>query len=271
MSSITQDVSIAAALRDDILRGQYRRGERLPSERDLAERFGVHRSTVRAAFKRLEQLGIADIRQGGARVNPIEEASLEVVEHLLALETPPNPELVDQTLETLSGFLAMAARLGTERASDEQRAQMVALIHEMIEAPDAEERRSERFRSLCDAFVEASGNLVLRLVQHGLRTRYSDYLPPNFRRDQSEESVTQGSIHSPLKHLSQAIIDRNGPGASEALLDLTNTVRAHLRAQLEMSRRDLAQTKPTFGAALPATPTSPAAATVATAVKESAR
>ena len=48
----SQDSTIAAELRDAILRGQYRCGERLPSERDLAQRFGVHRSTVREAFSK---------------------------------------------------------------------------------------------------------------------------------------------------------------------------------------------------------------------------
>ena len=45
--SASRSAAIAAELRDEILRGQYREGERLPSERDLAERFGVHR-TVRS-------------------------------------------------------------------------------------------------------------------------------------------------------------------------------------------------------------------------------
>lgn len=235
MSSITQDVSIAATLRDDILRGQYRSGERLPSERDLAEKFGVHRSTVRAAFKRLEQLGIADIRQGGARVNPIEEASLDVVEHLLALENPPDPELVDQTLETLSGFLAMAARLGTERADSAQRASMVALVTEMIEAPDADPRRYEIFRALGDAFVEASGNLVLRLVQHGLRTRYSDYVLP----DERKEAVPIAVIEAPLIRLKESIESEDGTNASEALLELTSSIRTRIRDRL-VAENDIA-------------------------------
>ena len=76
---MTQDSRVAAALRDDILRGQYRCGERLPSERDLAQRFGVHRSTVREAFKRLAQLGVARIAPGGARVAPIDKLSVVFV------------------------------------------------------------------------------------------------------------------------------------------------------------------------------------------------
>jgi GntR family transcriptional repressor for pyruvate dehydrogenase complex len=41
---------IARALRDEILRGGYRPGERLPSERDLAARMGANRSSVREAL-----------------------------------------------------------------------------------------------------------------------------------------------------------------------------------------------------------------------------
>ena len=90
MPTTSQDSSIAAVLRDDILRGQDRCGERLPSERDLAERFGVHRSTVREAFKRLEQLGVARIAPGGARVAPLEEASLDV--HVVSGREQLGPE-----------------------------------------------------------------------------------------------------------------------------------------------------------------------------------
>ena len=138
MNETTQESSIAALLRDEILRGQYREGERLPSERDLAERFGVHRSTVRSAVKRLEQLGIAEVRPGGARVNPIAEASLDVLEPWLALNDPPNADLVDQILDTLNGFLAHAARVGTERASHEERAGILAILSEMVESAPSE-------------------------------------------------------------------------------------------------------------------------------------
>jgi DNA-binding FadR family transcriptional regulator len=228
MTLVTQDSSIAAELRDDILRGRYRCGERLPSERDLAERFGVHRSTVRAAFKRLEQLGIADIRQGGARVSPIEEASLDVIQHLLALEDPPDPELVDQTLETMSGFLALAARLGTERASDEQREAFITILDEMLESDGSDTQRSELFSKLSDRFVEASGNTVLHVVRHGLWTRYAQYVVPDHDRP-----VDKKEVEPSLKRLKQSIGDRAPSAASEAIYELTAVIRRHNRLTRE--------------------------------------
>ena len=59
---------IIAVLRSEILRGQYRPGERLPSERDLAARFESNRGVIREAIKKLEQLGIVAVAPGGVRV-----------------------------------------------------------------------------------------------------------------------------------------------------------------------------------------------------------
>ena len=168
MSSPSQDASIAASLRDDILRGHYRRGERLPSERDLAERFGVHRSTVREAFKRLEQLGVACVRPGGARVAPIEEASLDVVGHLLALDDALDPQILDEVLEAMSGLRAMAARLATERATPEQRSRMLRVLERMRDEDTKESDRFELVWELGECFIEASENMIFRLMQHGL-------------------------------------------------------------------------------------------------------
>ncbi len=228
MPSTSQDSSIAASLRDDILRGQYRCGERLPSERDLAERFGVHRSTVREAFKRLEQLGVATIHPGGARVAPLEEASLDIVEHLLALEDPPDPEILDQALEAASGFRAMAARLGTERADASQRARMLSILSEMLRPEIENEDRADLVVELGDCFVDASGNMVLCLMRRGLHARrlrsagtYGILLdPPN-----------RAEVEPHLAALTRAIEEADGAIASEAVYNLSCLLRQRAREQ----------------------------------------
>src|SRR5688500_1031355 len=57
---------IADALKDAIVRGRLKTGESLPSERDLAEKYAVNRSSIREAMLRLEAWGLVEIRQGGA-------------------------------------------------------------------------------------------------------------------------------------------------------------------------------------------------------------
>jgi GntR family transcriptional regulator len=55
---------IAATLIDEIHRGNWTLNERLPSEMDLVERFGVGRNTVREALRELQDLGYLSRRRG---------------------------------------------------------------------------------------------------------------------------------------------------------------------------------------------------------------
>ena len=86
---------IAGSLIQDILSGHYRVAERLPSERDLAARFDANRGAVREAMKKLEQIGLAEVQPGGARVKKTEDASLDVIGHMLAQGDLPDPTLVN--------------------------------------------------------------------------------------------------------------------------------------------------------------------------------
>ena len=56
--------TIIAALEQEIRAGAYPRGSRLPTERELAERFGVSRLTVREAMVGMEIMGLVEARRG---------------------------------------------------------------------------------------------------------------------------------------------------------------------------------------------------------------
>jgi len=61
-STVTQHV--VSTMLDMLRSGQYRTGDRLPSERELTERFEVGRSAVREATRDLVALGLLEIRRG---------------------------------------------------------------------------------------------------------------------------------------------------------------------------------------------------------------
>ncbi|TCP42431.1 phosphonate metabolism transcriptional regulator PhnF [Rhodovulum marinum] len=56
--------AIAATLRGEIGTGRYRPGDKLPTEADLAQRFGVNRHTVRRALAALAEDGLTHARRG---------------------------------------------------------------------------------------------------------------------------------------------------------------------------------------------------------------
>ncbi|MDE2166993.1 MAG: FadR family transcriptional regulator [Alphaproteobacteria bacterium] len=55
---------IADVLKDRIFAGQYRPGDRLPAEREMAEMLAVGRPAVREAYRALELIGIVEVRKG---------------------------------------------------------------------------------------------------------------------------------------------------------------------------------------------------------------
>ncbi|HEU0165572.1 MAG TPA: FadR/GntR family transcriptional regulator [Thermomicrobiales bacterium] len=56
--------AIIESIAIDILRGDARPGSLLPPEPQLSERYGVSRTVVREAIKRLQSLGLIDVRHG---------------------------------------------------------------------------------------------------------------------------------------------------------------------------------------------------------------
>ena len=174
MNQPTRVEEISATLRDEILRGQYRMGERLPSERDLAARFEVNRGAIREALKVLEQLGITAITPGGARIQPIEQASLDILGHLVDLQSIPDPTLIVHLLEVLGALISMSARTALDAASDEQRRDMQSIVEKMLKNPSTDNH--DNWKSLGSLFAEINNNLVLRLILNGLKTNFADRL-----------------------------------------------------------------------------------------------
>lgn len=172
MTCAPRNEEIAGILRDEILRGQYRVGERLPSERDLAARFQTSRGTVREALKKLEQVGMACIQPGGARVAPLEQCTLEVLGPLLDVQEKADPELVDQVLEMFGVLLGVAAGAALRKAEDAELEQVIDTVRRIAAADADFEQQRQALRRLAELFIDLSDHLVLRLMTNGLRTQF---------------------------------------------------------------------------------------------------
>ena len=165
---------IAASLIHDILSGRYRAAERLPSERDLATRFDANRGAVREAMKKLEQIGLADVQPGGARVKDQGEASLDVIGHMLAEGDLPDATLVDQMMVVINNLLSDAAEQSLEVASDAEIEHIRTLVTPLMQDNLDEEAHTLARFELMQSFMLASRNLPLRLIA---RTLFEQMLP----------------------------------------------------------------------------------------------
>ncbi len=112
---------------DLIASGNLQQGDRLPSTRELAERFSVATPTIREALRRLQATGVVDIRHGsGVYVRKTEQALFITNPHYGALDAESIMQLLDARL-AIEPFLAGRA---AERATDADIASLQMLLDE---------------------------------------------------------------------------------------------------------------------------------------------
>ena len=223
--------TIAEELRDEILRGRYRAGERLPSERDLARRMEANRSSVREALKTLEQLRLIEIRPGGgARVTPVEEASLDVLEHLLVVDGAPDPVLVAQCLDVLELLTTGAVRFAVERGSDQELARARELLRVMVARGTTTAGYLDAFDELIGLIHTASQNLVLQLVRNGIRSLFKR------RPELSQLRPPRAQLAAISQLLESALAERDAAAAQEGARQLVRANRERLLKALETER-----------------------------------
>ena len=87
---------IVEQIKDMIIDGKLKVGERLPTEKELSENFGVSRTSVREALKALEVIGICESRQGGGNfiVNKVQERTTNNLSLLYTLNNGKIDDLI---------------------------------------------------------------------------------------------------------------------------------------------------------------------------------
>lgn len=141
---------IVQAVVADIAAGLYPIGARLPAERDLTERFGVSRPTIREAMIALEMQGLVEARKGsGVFVLATSSASADDELDIGAFE-------ITEARRLIEGEVAAVA--ATE-IDEPQLVQLRSLLAEMAQDDDAAAEDADRRFHI--AIAAATGNAVL--------------------------------------------------------------------------------------------------------------
>ena len=139
-------------------------GDRLPSERQLAERFGLSRGTVREALQFLAALNLVEIRHGGGcfvcacsnEVGGLRAGWLDWVTR--------HRGSILETLEVRLGCEMFAAQLAARRAGPTELAKLVEALRAMKTASETQDVPAFVQSDLAfhAALLEASGNATLQ-------------------------------------------------------------------------------------------------------------
>ena len=130
---------VGSQLKESIFEGQYKSGQRIPSEHHLVEMFGVSRLIVREAIRDLERTGLLEVKRGplgGAFVLPMKHDSVSrVIKDVLRL----GKANVADIMEVRLGIEPVVAGLAAERRNEEDLEMLARSLKAIPEDPGGDE------------------------------------------------------------------------------------------------------------------------------------
>ncbi len=239
---LTRPQRVAEAIKQWVMDEGWQPGQRLPTETELIDRFGMAKSTIREAVRILEAQGLVKSRTGpggGVFVHQVSEARAAALLGNYFYFQHLSIDDIYQIREALEPELAasLAGKL-TEEQLGALRAVMASYSRP---AADAEEEREQHIASLRfhALLAEMSGNPLLRFLIRFTANLLAEitvarglYTPPN------PELWSSGKDYQ--ARLLQALRDGDGAAARAILRDhMTNAHRLMQMQEAAVTRRFL--------------------------------
>ena len=213
---------VADQLRDRILDGSVGAGDRLPTAIELADIFGVSRSTVREALRVLASRGLIRTARGtagGTFVTRVELGQVsDYLETSLGLMSGSAELSVATLLEARQAFEVPAAGLAALRREEHHLAHMREAV-EREKRSRAQRARSREHRTFHSVVLEATGNPLIGLMTEPLfrvlTARRGSEMPDSYWRQIDEDHL----------EITERIAQQDHDGAVEAMRSHLETVR----------------------------------------------
>ena len=220
-----------------ILRGILRPGERLPAERDLAERLGVSRPSLREAVADLQDKGLLSARAG---------AGIYVADVLGGAFSPALVRLFSAHEEAVFDYISFRRDmegLAAERAArhaSETDLQVIATVFEKMQS--AHKRRNPADEARLDAdfhlsIIEASHNIIML---HMMRSMYQLLREGVFynRQVMFRQRTTRAMLLDQHRAINDALQARDPAAARAAVETHLNYVESALADQQTADRNE---------------------------------
>lgn len=185
-------------IRDAILSGQLKSGDRLPNERDLCVVFGISRATLREGLRTLEALGAIEIRPGAAGGIFAAEPQADQVGAALGALLRFRHVTAQELAEFRTSFEGETAHWAALRATDEDVQRLLSLVEQFMALAQEEDIPWRTLAELDITFHEAMADSAKNQVRvaimlgihralHRASTSIADQMTPALRRSIGKE------------------------------------------------------------------------------------
>src|SRR3979411_2630201 len=151
---------VIAQIRQAIMSGQYQPGDRLPTEREMAQQFGVSRVTVRDALRALEANGLVRVKVGGQGGPYVSTPDIALLSDSIGTHLHLRGTSFQHLAEARRALERTAARLAAQRAPPDDLAALEAAIQGPMRPPHSSDTAASSL-DFHTALVIASHNQAL--------------------------------------------------------------------------------------------------------------
>jgi GntR family transcriptional regulator, transcriptional repressor for pyruvate dehydrogenase complex len=164
-------------------------GTRLPTERELCERLGVGRSTLREAMGSLAFIGAIETRQGsgtyvGARENM-------PVGKLIGLGLMLQGSKVEEVIEVRRTLEVETARMAAERHTEQDREELEAIMSRMADSASEPAKAATYDVQFHVLLARATHNTVMMSLINGMRTMLEAWITKAVNREPVVEEIVR--------------------------------------------------------------------------------
>ena len=161
---------IAEQLREAIVSGQFKIGDRLPTEDELAQRYGVSRPSVREALKRLAAQNLVRARRGPTGGNFVVQPSYEDLAESLSASATLLVGMgaldIEEIIEARRMLQSGCLKLAISHATEEQLRNIENALDRQKDPEISDQAFCQADVAFHRALVDAAGNGMLRFVMY---------------------------------------------------------------------------------------------------------
>lgn len=232
---VTLSEQVAMQIASMISSGQWRAGERLPSEAQLCKTLHIGRSTLREALKSLAFVGMVHMRVGEGTY--VAEGPSKFLERIFAQGVLVTEKDVTDLCETRILLETELAALSAQRATDEDLHRLEQLVHRMSEYLHSE---NTAFLNLDLEFhlqiADSSKNQVLTQLLRTIRKLLEEYIVKSQRLPGARELAYEGHLK-----IFEALKERNSHKARVLMRDHLRTFQRGYKLILSASESESSQ------------------------------
>lgn len=196
-------------IKDALVNGEIKPGDKLPTEQEFSEKLGIGRTTVREAMKMLRALGVINVRQGDGTyvVKQLNTNSINSLIFSLLLKAGSDQQLVELRHTIEVGY----TKLAIEKITDSDLREIKNVLDQQIAAVKKGEKDLGQYemkfhqailKACKNPFLIEIGETVFKLFEASIK---------NTTKKVPEQAIKHHKL------IFQALLDRDKHEAEEAI------------------------------------------------------